>query len=106
MDKERKKRKEFKAKAFITVGSKHPAADRAEKKGKTLPLHKQAPKTQQEAAARNFYRNELGFSKGKSAKLAQFAVAGKLDNRGVGTKPPTPTPSALMMIKRDKKKRK
>ena len=104
MDKERKKRKEFKAKAFITVGSKHPAADRAAKKGKTLPLHKQAPKNQQEAFARNFYRNELGFSKGKAAKLAQFAGQGKLDNRGVGTKPPTPTPSASMMIKKKKRK--
>ena len=104
MDKERKKRKEFKAKAFITVGSKHPAADRAEKKGKTLPLHKQAPQTQPEAAARDFYRNKLNFSNKKSATLAQFAVAGKLDNRGVGTKPPTPTPSALMMIKKKKHK--
>jgi len=102
MDKERKKRKEFKAKAFITVGSKHPAADRAAKKGKTLPLHKQAPKNQQEAFARNFYRNELGFSKGKAAKLAQFAGQGKLDARG--SKPPTPTPSASMMIKKKKRK--
>ena len=102
MNKERKKRKEFKAKAFITVGSKHPAADRAAKKGKTLPLHKQAPKNQQEAFARNFYRNELGFSKGKAAKLAQFAGQGKLDTRG--SKPPTPTPSASMMIKKKKRK--
>ena len=97
-------RKDKKAEAFITVGSKHPAADRAAKKGKTLPLHKQAPKTQREASARDFYRNELGFSKGKAAKLAQFAGQGKLDNRGVGTKPPTPTPSAQMMIKKKKHK--
>ena len=97
-------RKDKKAEAFITVGSKHPAADRAAKKGKTLPLHKQAPKTQAEAAARDFYRNELNFSKGKAAALAQFAGQGKPDNRGVGTKPPTPAPSAKMMIKRSRKK--
>ena len=105
MDKERKKRKEFKAKAFITVGSKHPAADRAAKKGKTLPLHKQAPKTQQEAFARNFYRNELGLSKGKSARLAQFAGQGKLDTRNYGTTAPTTRVQAQMMIKRNKKNR-
>ena len=92
------KRRKFKADAFVTVGSENPHAEKFAKTGKA---RHRPPENAMEAQMRKYL---LGFmSKGPAARIAANMTT-KPEHRAVGTKPPTSTPSAEMMIKKKKRK--
>ena len=95
---DKKKRREFKAKAFVTPGSENPHAKKFEKTGKA---RHRPPVNETEAAFRKQFL-AAGATKSGAADAAAALYKGHPDGRSHGG-PSSMTPSAQMMIAKSQK---